>query len=143
MHAKSRLVTRQRQHKEQPNGFIRTKASQSGDPPRRIGHVGRAASALRRRVLEDARAPEPCGSKVLDYRVSVYQPRAYVAPHKHRIQEQIYHVLDGEGLMEIEGERTVVRKDDVIFIPPGVEHAIYNTGMVDLRFIVVTSPPDE
>ena len=87
--------------------------------------------------------PEPCGSKALDYRVSVYQPKAYVAPHKHRIQEQIYHVLDGEGLMEIEGERTVVHKDDVNYIPPGVEHAIYNTGMVDLRFIVVTSPPDE
>jgi mannose-6-phosphate isomerase-like protein (cupin superfamily) len=87
--------------------------------------------------------PEPCGSKALDYRVSVYQPKAYVAPHRHRIQEQIYHILDGEGLMEIEGERTVVHKDDVIFIPPGIEHAIYNTGMVDLRFIVVTSPPDE
>jgi len=87
--------------------------------------------------------PEPCGSKILDYRISVYQPKAYVAPHRHRIQEQIYHVLDGEGLMELEGERTVVRKDDVIFIPPGVEHAIYNTGMTDLRFIVVTSPPDE
>jgi mannose-6-phosphate isomerase-like protein (cupin superfamily) len=25
--------------------------------------------------------------------------------------------LDGEGLMEIEGERTVVRKDDVINTP--------------------------
>jgi mannose-6-phosphate isomerase-like protein (cupin superfamily) len=87
--------------------------------------------------------PEPCGSKSLDYRVSVYQPKAHVAPHKHRIQEQIYHILDGEGLMEIDGERTVVRRDDVIFIPPGVEHAIYNTGMSDLRFIVVTSPPDE
>jgi mannose-6-phosphate isomerase-like protein (cupin superfamily) len=62
--------------------------------------------------------PEPCGSKILDYRVSVYQPKAYVAPHRHRIQEQIYHVLDGEALMEIGGERTVVRKDDVIFIPP-------------------------
>ena len=45
--------------------------------------------------------------------------------------------------MEIEVERTVVRRDDVIFIPPGVEHAIYNTGLGDLRFIVVTSPPDE
>jgi mannose-6-phosphate isomerase-like protein (cupin superfamily) len=52
-------------------------------------------------------------------------------------------VFDGEWLMELQGERTVVRKDDVIFIPPGVEHAIYNTGMTDLRFIVVTSPPDE
>jgi mannose-6-phosphate isomerase-like protein (cupin superfamily) len=87
--------------------------------------------------------PESCGSHNLDYRISVYQPRAYVAPHRHRIQEQVYHVLDGEGLMEMDGVRTVVRRDDVIFIPPGVEHAIYNTGMVDLRFVVVTSPADD
>ena len=87
--------------------------------------------------------PETAGSRHIDYRISMYQPMAHVALHKHKVQEQVYHVLDGEGLMEIEGERTVVRKDDVIFIPPGVEHAIYNTGMVDLRFIVVTSPPDE
>ena len=113
---------------------IRPAASMMWEEP--PAHYGGAFSKMLVR-------PEPCGSKILDYRVSVYQPRAYVAPHKHRIQEQIYHVLDGEGLMEIEGNRTVVRKDDVIFIPPGVEHAIYNTGMVDLRFIVVTSPPDE
>jgi len=84
--------------------------------------------------------PEPCGSKVLDYRVSVYQPKAYVAPHKHRIQEQIYHVLDGEGLMEIGGETRVVRKHDVIFLPPGIEHSISNSGLVDLVFLVITSP---
>jgi mannose-6-phosphate isomerase-like protein (cupin superfamily) len=52
-------------------------------------------------------------------------------------------VLAGEGLMELAGERTVVRQDDIIFIPPGVEHAIYNTGMGDLRFVVVTTPPDD
>jgi oxalate decarboxylase/phosphoglucose isomerase-like protein (cupin superfamily) len=33
-----------------------------------------------------------------------------------------------------------VRKHDVIFLPPGVEHAISNTGLVDLVFLVVTSP---
>ena len=87
--------------------------------------------------------PEPCGSKNLDYRVSVYQPRAFVAPHRHRIQEQIYHILDGEGLMEIEGERTVVRRDDVIFIPPGVKHSIRNNGLSDLTFIVVTTPVED
>jgi len=100
------------------------------------GHFGGAYSKLLVR-------PESCGSQSIDYRISVYQPRGYVEPHRHRIQEQVYHVLDGEGLMEIDGERTVVRKDDVIFIPPGAEHAIYNTGMTDLRFIVVTSPADE
>jgi mannose-6-phosphate isomerase-like protein (cupin superfamily) len=65
---------------------------------------------------------------------------AYVKLHKHKVQEQVYHVLDGEGLMEIDGERHVVRRHDVIFLPPGVEHAISNTGLVDLVFLVVTSP---
>jgi len=30
-------------------------------------------------------------------------PMARVALHKHRVQEQVHHVLDGEGLMEIDG----------------------------------------
>jgi mannose-6-phosphate isomerase-like protein (cupin superfamily) len=59
------------------------------------------------------------------------------------VQEQIYHVLDGEGLMEIAGERRVVRAHDVIFLPPGIEHAIYNSGLTDLVFLVITSPPDD
>jgi quercetin dioxygenase-like cupin family protein len=70
----------------------------------------------------------------------MYQPMAYVARHKNKVQEQIYHVLDGEGLMEIAGKNHVVRKHDVIFLPPGVEHAISNTGLVDLVFLVGTSP---
>src|ERR1700685_3006858 len=62
------------------------------------------------------------------------------ARHKHQVQEQIYHVLEGEGLMEIAGKNHVVRKHDFIFLPPGVEHAISNSGLVDLVFLVITSP---
>ena len=87
--------------------------------------------------------PETVGARRLDHRISCYRPGAYVEPHAHRVQEQVYHVLEGEGLMEIEGERRVVRRHDVIFLPPGVEHAIYNTGLVDLVFLVITSPPDD
>jgi mannose-6-phosphate isomerase-like protein (cupin superfamily) len=56
------------------------------------------------------------------------------------VQEQVYHVIEGEGLMHIAGKDHVVRKHDFIFLPPGVEHAISNTGLVDLVFLVVTSP---
>ena len=52
-------------------------------------------------------------------------------------------MLDGEGLMDIGGERRVVRKHDVIYLPPGVEHAIQNSGLTDLVFLVVTSPPTD
>jgi mannose-6-phosphate isomerase-like protein (cupin superfamily) len=87
--------------------------------------------------------PETTGSRLVDYRISTYQPMAYVETHKHKVQEQIYHVLEGEGSMEIEGRRRIVRKHDVIFIPPGVRHSITNDGISDLTFIVVTTPVED
>lgn len=103
------------------------------EPP---GHHGGALSKMLVR-------PEVQGARRLDHRISCYQPNAYVAPHAHAVQEQVYHVLDGEGCMEIAGERRVVRRHDVVFIPPGIEHAISNSGLTDLVFLVITSPPDD
>ena len=100
------------------------------------GHFGGALSKALVR-------PENLGSRLVDYRISTYQPMAYVERHAHKVQEQIYHVLEGEGSMEIDGKRTIVRKHDVIFIPPGVPHSIVNNGLTDLTFIVVTTPPDD
>lgn len=87
--------------------------------------------------------PETAGSKLVDYRISTYQPMAHVETHTHKVQEQIYHVLEGEGSMEIDGKRKTVRKHDVIFLPPGVAHSITNNGIADLTFIVVTTPVED
>ena len=84
--------------------------------------------------------PDTAGSKHIDYRISMYQPKAYVKKHSHKVQEQVYHVIEGERLMHVAGQDHVVRKHDYIYLPPGVEHAISNTGLIDLVFLVVTSP---
>ncbi|WP_270937970.1 cupin domain-containing protein [Falsiroseomonas oryzae] len=97
------------------------------------GHHGGALS----KILV---AAEPGGSRLVDYRISSYAPGAHVARHKHEAKEQIYHVLEGEGLLEL-GEAThVVRAGDVALIPPHVPHALQNTGLGRLVFIVVTVP---
>ncbi|MFQ5954642.1 MAG: cupin domain-containing protein [Kiloniellales bacterium] len=114
--------------------FIRNTAEVLWEEP--PGHFDGAYSKMLVR-------PENSDAKLIDYRISSYQPKAHVAPHRHQVQEQIYHILDGQGLMELDGERRVVHPNDVIFIPPGVEHAIYNTGLQDLVFLVVTAPPLE
>jgi quercetin dioxygenase-like cupin family protein len=100
------------------------------------GHFGGALSKALVR-------PENVGSRLVDYRISTYQPMAYVERHAHKVQEQIYHVLEGEGMMEVDGRRQAVRKHDVIFIPPGVAHSIANSGLTDLTFIVVTTPVED
>ncbi len=100
------------------------------------GHFG---SALSKPLVR----PETAGSALIDYRISTYQPMGYVALHMHKVQEQVYHILDGEGVMEMDGQRRLVRKHDVIFIPPGVAHGITNSGLSDLTFIVVTTPVND
>ncbi len=100
------------------------------------GHYGGALS-------KPLVAAETSDARLIDHRISCYQPMAYVEPHTHAVQEQVYHVLEGEGLMEIDGEKRVVRRHDVIFIPPGVEHGLVNTGLTDLVFIVVTTPMED
>lgn len=100
------------------------------------GHFGGALSKALVR-------PETAGSQLIDYRISTYQPMAHVVLHTHKVQEQVYHVLDGEGMMEMDGKRRLVRRHDVVYIPPGVEHGISNTGLTDLTFIVATTPVND
>ena len=100
------------------------------------GHFGGALSKALVR-------PETCGSRRIDFRISCYQPMAHVAEHVHRVQEQVYHVLDGEGLLTLDERRVLLRKDEYVFVPPGVRHSFTNNGIVPLVFLVVTSPVED
>lgn len=96
------------------------------------GHFGGALSKALVR-------PETCGSKHIDFRISCYQPMAHVQEHVHKVQEQVYHVLEGEGLLTLDGRRVLMRRHDYVFVPPGVRHSFTNNGTVPLVFLVVTT----
>lgn len=87
--------------------------------------------------------PDTVGSRFFDHRISSYEPGAHVESHVHAVQEQIYHVLSGEGLLILDGERRLVHANDVTFIPPGVVHEFHCTGTDPLVFLVITSPPTD
>jgi quercetin dioxygenase-like cupin family protein len=98
------------------------------------GHFGGALSKL---IV----TPENTSTKYFDFRLSTYQPKGFVEEHTHDVEEQIYYILEGEGLMELDGAKKIIHPGLTIFIPPKVKHALYNTGTKDLTFLVVTSPP--
>lgn len=100
------------------------------------GHFG---SALSKALVR----PETCGSRRIDHRISCYQPMAHVAEHVHQVQEQVYHVLEGVGVLTLDNQRHVLRTHDYVFVPPGVRHSFTNEGTVPLVFIVVTSPVED
>ena len=100
------------------------------------GHFGGALS----KALVGA---DNSGSRRLDFRISRYAPAAYVEEHVHQVQEQVYYVLEGEGVLTLEKDRHLMRPHDYVYVPPGVRHGFTNTGTAGLVFLVITTPAED
>jgi len=72
--------------------------------------------------------------------ISRLPPGAATAPHRHVKTEEIYYILEGRGLMQIDDETQVVGPGDAIAIPPGASHQITNNGGEMLKFLCCCAP---
>jgi quercetin dioxygenase-like cupin family protein len=100
------------------------------------GHFG---GALSKALV----GPGKGDSRRLDFRISHYAPMAYVEEHAHKVQEQVYYVLEGEGMLTMDGEAHLMRANDYVYLPAGVRHGLSNTGTTGLVFLVITSPAND
>ena len=57
----------------------------------------------------------------------------------HRLAEEFYFILEGQGELEIDGESRTVGPGDAILIPAGAWHTI--TARETLRFLCCCAPP--
>ncbi len=69
------------------------------------------------------------------------EPGASTVRHRHRLCEEIYFLLEGTGVMEIDGDERAVGPGDAILIPPGARHTITANAGARLRFLCCCAPP--
>ncbi|MCK4235066.1 cupin domain-containing protein [candidate division WOR-3 bacterium] len=67
-------------------------------------------------------------------RMFIVGENGYTPYHKHDWYHLTY-VVEGEGIVKIDGEEHKLRKGNVSYIPPGVIHGFKNTGTEDLKFL--------
>ena len=72
---------------------------------------------------------------------AVIPPGRRTRSHRHRSFQEIYHFLEGTGVMTLEGETFPVSEGDSVLIPAGSNHHVKNTGAVSLRFLCCCVPP--
>ncbi len=61
--------------------------------------------------------------------------------HWHRVSEEIYYIVEGSALMEIDGEERAVGVGDAVLIPPGAWHTITASADGPVRLLCCCSPP--
>jgi mannose-6-phosphate isomerase-like protein (cupin superfamily) len=63
------------------------------------------------------------------------------ALHRHHVTEELYHILQGQGLLTLGDDTMTVMPGDTVCIAPGMPHCIRNTGNETLRFLCCCTPP--
>src|SRR5258708_1128428 len=60
--------------------------------------------------------------------------------HYHEYAQQVFFILSGTATFEVEEERTTVNANQSIHIPSNTKHRIFNNGIHDLHFLVISEP---
>ncbi len=64
-------------------------------------------------------------------------PQGACAAVAYEREEQIYVILEGSGVLQYGDERAPVRKNDFMYLPPGVKHTISGSSDKHCRLVVM------
>lgn len=81
------------------------------------------------------------GAQKVDFHLNVILAGSAPGPyHLHTRAENVYHVLDGQVRIRIDGVDHDAGPGDTVFIPPGVPHSATNIGERDARLLEIYAP---
>ena len=75
-------------------------------------------------------------SRALTAGVALLTPGGGLRAHRH-VQAEIYLVMQGTGVVTVDGTSTEVGPGATVFIPGDAVHGIENPGSTELRFAYV------
>lgn len=93
--------------------------------------------------VQDGAVGPVVGAKQLGCSLMVVPPGKRAYPfHCHHINEEIFVILEGEGMVRIGDQQYPIRKGDVIGAPAGgrdTAHQIVNTSDKELRYLALST----
>ena len=94
-------------------------------------------------VVKKGRMGPSLGLTKLGCALHVVPPGKRAYPfHSHRVQEEMFYVIEGTGEVRIGSETFPIRAGDILACPTGgpeTAHQIVNTGKTELRYLAVST----
>jgi mannose-6-phosphate isomerase-like protein (cupin superfamily) len=92
-------------------------------------------------IIRELFHPDDCGNKNPSLAEAVVPAGCETLLHRHNRSEEIYHIIEGSGLMTVGKEQFGVTVGDTVGILPGEVHGIRNIGEIPLKILCCCSPP--
>jgi len=85
--------------------------------------------------------PKLVGSTYLSVNVLKISPGHGTPNHIHYKSEEAWGVLEGDGIIRINGKDYLFGVGDVLYVPAGETHQVVCRGRTTLRYFAITAPP--
>lgn len=69
--------------------------------------------------------------------LTTLHPGKETSGHSHGKADEVYFFVKGNGVMQRGEEKIAVKKDDIVLIPKGSFHKVFNETKADLVFLSV------
>lgn len=73
---------------------------------------------------------------------TLFPPGTFVPPHIHRGQDEFIRVLDGTFELSLDGQATTAAAGDLIRLPRGIPHGIFNKSDTKVRALFWVAPSE-
>ncbi len=65
------------------------------------------------------------------------KPGKHTTPHSHNELDELFYIIQGQGLLTLDGQESVVSEGDYVYIPGGMMHTLKHIGDIELKFITI------
>jgi len=87
--------------------------------------------------------PKDSPSQRLTMGHTTIYPTGSTTGHSHDDMEEVYYVISGEGIMVVGEDKYEIKAGDALYVPTGLYHTTYQTGILPLTVLWVTGKIDK
>lgn len=90
-------------------------------------------------ILGQTYVPKHCSETSFSWHATLPQG-TFVPPHIHPTQDEFLYILEGRFDFLLDGEETQATPGDLVRLPMGIPHGIYNKTEQDIKCLFWVSP---
>jgi mannose-6-phosphate isomerase-like protein (cupin superfamily) len=72
--------------------------------------------------------------------LNAFESGQFHALHTHQDMDKVYQVVEGEGLLLLDGRELPIKAGELVVAPGGVPHGIRNTGSGRMLVLAILAP---
>ncbi len=104
-----------------------------------VTKAGEGIDGIRWNILGQTYVPKQLTEASFSWHAT-FPPGTFVPPHIHPTQDEFIYVLEGRYDLVLGGEETFAVSGDLIRLPRGIPHGIFNKSDADAKSLFWVSP---